>query len=232
MKRLALVVSIGLSIGCAPAVAPLVEQHHAREELCALGNVSADDERLIRAGLERDLDAKVAVEAIDLNDPDVHGVAIRVTTNALPIDRLEAYAKPVTDGIVSDNPYSLAALVTHEKIPDARTVGPSAVETGVIAFFFIATVGIVRIEPSRSRTEYPSEQERRRAAPRASALADRLESGCAKPATAGIALRCRFAFAVKNDAPKPAAIDLEITLRAQPERRDACVMTKHVRVDL
>ena len=230
MNRLPLVLVLVLG-GCAPSVRSLVAHHHDREALCALEGADADDAVLIREGLERDLAPRVEVSRIDVGPEGHHAMQVRVVTNAMPIDELRIRAVPTGKGVVPWDLYSLTE-VTHEKLPSSREVsGSSDVVATVATFvFFIATVGIVRLDPgSRSHTEYPSEEEYRRSAPQAYELSRLLASECATPKAQGIAARCAFVFAVRDDLQSP-SVDVEIEMSAHPERRGTCQMKKSFRV--
>lgn len=218
--------------GCAPSVQSLVEHHHDREALCALEGASADDRRLIERGLERDLAPRVEVTRLDVGPDGHHAMQLRVATNALPIDELRMRAVPSGEGVVPWELHSLAD-VTHEKLPSSRTTSGSDVASTIATFvFFIATVGIVKLDPgSRSHTEYPSEAEYRRSAPQAWELSRLLATECSTPKAQGIAARCAFVFAVRNDVTSP-AVDLEIEMSAHPERRGSCRMTRTWRIAL
>jgi hypothetical protein len=154
-----------------------------------------------------------------------------VATNAMPLDKL-------TVGVEGDPasvaPASLEALaaVTHEELPRPREVGPSAAEGAIFGVLAVATLGIVRIEPSSTHTEYPSDEEIRRAAPRAYAFAQRLRSSCSQPVSEGVAVRCTYAFVVRRDARTPVSLSLSFRLESRPSRRDTCVSTETARLSL
>lgn len=232
--RLLLLVPIAAIAACAPPIAPLVEHHHAREALCALHTSTEADDRLIEDGLLRDLDPRVQVSYVDLpaggDEPPLRGVRVRVATNAIPIDRLVVSATPIGDGVASGELHSLVRL-TGETLPESRQVGGAgAIEEVSLAVLAIATLGILRIEPSKPHPEYPSEREYERAAPRAWAMSRILRSGCEQPATDGVAVRCTYAFAVRD--PDSASVDVGLELQALPEHHESCKLTKRARLDL
>jgi hypothetical protein len=226
----AAVLGVLLATGCAPSARALVEKHHAREALCALGSVSPDDEVLIREGLMRDLAPRVQVSRVDVGANDFHAVIVRLSTNAIPIDELRVGATRSTPGVfVWDRP-SLARL-THETLPSARTVSPGALEGFGIFMVAVMTVGIVRLDSSPTRTEYPSPEEIERAAPRASELARLLASECTRAPARGVGVRCTLAFAVR-DADGPSSVDLDLELTANTEARSTCRMHNELHVPL
>lgn len=224
-----LVLVLGLA-GCAPSAQSLVHHHHDREALCALDGADADDQVILREGLERDLAPRVEVARIDVGPDGFHAMQVRVATNAIPIDELRLRAVPANEDVVPWGLHSLAEL-TREKLPSSREVTAGPVE-GFATFFIAAlTVGLVRLEITKPHTEYPSDSEIRAAAPQAYELSRMLASECATPSARGVAARCTFVFAVQNEARSPAT-DIEIEMSAHPERRGQCRMTKTFRVPL
>jgi len=223
-------------VGCAPAIAPLVEHHHVREALCAYGAGSAEDDAMIERGLFRDLDPRVQVSTADVpiaaqGTPHLQALKVHVATNALPIDRIRVQARSPARGVAPADRWSLARL-THETLPESRTVGPGAAEEITIGILAVVSLGLIRIEPSRPRTEYPSEGEMERAAPRAYSLSKALKSTCNPSETEGTAMRCTFAFALRDDEEDPVAIDLEVILEAHPSDRGECTLKGQARLDL
>lgn len=97
----------------------------------------------------------------------------------------------------------------------------------------VMTVGIVRLEEPKPRTEYPSEAEIRRAAPRAWELSRLLTSECDRVSAQGVGVRCSFAFAVRTNAAPPPGVDVEVELLANAEASSTCRMKKtlHVAID-
>jgi hypothetical protein len=225
----ALLASI-LLVGCAPSAQSLVDHHYAREELCAIGSASAEDEKILREGLERDLAPRVEVTRFDVGESDFHAVRLRVATNAMPIDELRIQPSSKSDDVVLWDLPSLAKL-THETLPGSRTVRPGALAELGVFMVAVFTVGLVRLELPRPHTEYPSADENRRAAPRASELSRLLANECTRPEANGVAARCTFAFAVRTAAKSP-DITLDFELEARPDHRDGCGMHKISRIAL
>lgn len=229
------------SAACAPSIPRLVERHHYREALCALPSADPEDERLIRDALRRDLGAQVMVttEEIQLADapsdnaglpPAIVVARVHVATNALPLDTLRLNVEPEAGSAEPANLKSLAAL-TRETLPAPRQVTPSTAEELIFGVLAVATFGVLRIEPAGSHTEYPSEAEIKRAAPRASALSERLQSSCSQPAAEGVAVRCTSTFVMRRDGPSPVVFTLAFRFEGHPERGNECVSTETFKLD-
>jgi hypothetical protein len=223
-----------VSSSCAPSMHQLVEHRHYREAICAMWHGPPADDDLLRDALRRDLGAQVHARVVDIpigssDGPKVRVLKLRVTTNALPVDRMSMRVSGNPHGIFVADITSLAA-VTQERLPEARNVVPGILEGLAIGLLAVATAGLVRIQPSPSRTEYPSESEMRRAAPRAFALAERLRSSCEQPAADGVAIRCSYAFIVPSDQREPVTLDLSFHLETLPEQNEACSFTEIARV--
>lgn len=228
----ALPFALAALFGCAPSTQSLVDHHHSREALCAIGWVSPEDDTLIRETLARELAPRVQVSYVDVGQSDLRAITLRVATNALPIDELRLRAVPASKQLVSWELDPLTQL-TGETLPEGREVGPNAAEGITLFMIAIMTVGIVRLEPSsRSHTEYPSEGEKRQAAPRAYDLSHLLKSECTRPESTGVGARCTFAFAMRADAPEPPAVDLVVELSAHAEHRETCSIARSFHIPL
>lgn len=196
MRRLALL--FALPLACGPSLARLERGHHYNEAICGV-HERAFPEDQVKTIVRRALDPALHVAVVPrerlagvLGDgvPELDQVALlRITydSNTIPLASFDAdVALRRGEEIVALTHAELPqfAAVFKENIPGPRTVGPDALDTaahtvGVIgaAVVTVATLGIFNLlrgvgSAPRSRTEYPTQEEIRAAAPRAAKLHD------------------------------------------------------------
>lgn len=225
--RLALLSGL-LLVGCAPPLPQLLAHKHYREAVCVGG---AAEDRVAEA-LLRDLAPQVRVDALHLQVDEgapVRAYRLRYSTNVVPLDRLEVQLEPESKALTPVSLEALAAL-THEKLPQPKTVDPSLAAEVVSTVLIFATVGIIRLDVPGAHVEYPSTAELRTAAPRAFTLYEQLHDRCEPAPTDGVGVRCTHTFLELS--PQAGVVRLTLNLVAFT-RETPCTLSRdfHVKVD-
>src|SRR5689334_22664289 len=106
---------------CAPSTPQLVEQRHYREALCA-AHARPADEPLVADAIMRDLDMRVHVSLLDVEELHLRAVRVRLAMNAIPVDHLWVRASGIYNTLV---PGMLRDLldITNEKFPVGESRG-------------------------------------------------------------------------------------------------------------
>lgn len=240
MPRRAAPLLLALAVGCRPSLARLERGHHYDEAICGAAESAFPEEQVAKV-IRRALDPAVHVAVVPreqlaaaLGDaaPELDSVALlRIThdSNTIPLDRFDATFALRRGGEAAElQPSELAtfAAVFKEHVPGPRTVGPGAVETaahtiGTIGavVLTVASLGLLggllrsRGPAPRSRTVYPTDQEIRAAAPRATRLFDAVAHLQTRHCTDQPGATCRTLALVPRPPEEPADLALEVRLR-------------------
>ena len=147
---------LAFATGCGPQLETLASQHHYREAVCAAADGSSDDRAFVRRTLVADLNPQLHVDVVrpDQIDRALGGrgdldritgrarfVRVRLETNVLPVDDLDANIAFTSKGVVVGAPieWSTLAAITDERLPLQETYSTYAHRgtawRGVAAFF-------------------------------------------------------------------------------------------------
>ncbi len=262
MRPLALI--LAFATGCGPQLQTLASQHHYREAVCAAADGSGDDRDFVRRALVGDLNPQLHVEVVRPDQLDralagrgdldritgrVRFVRVRLETNVLPVDDLDADITFTSNGVVVAAPieWSTLAAITEEKLPPQETYSTYAHSgtawRGLAAFF---TLGMSLPFTTFRKRSYSADAPLpvyERTAPAAFRLrAAMLDGhGCrhSLARTSGNGLTCTWYAALDPATAGPIQLDLTLAYSAQRVRhrdswrtQDGCRVTHPIAIQL
>jgi len=228
---------------CGPPLAPLLEHRHYREAICAGADGFAGDRAAVRRALAANAEAQLHVEMVpvasvaELVTGRVRFARVRLQTNALPVDNMQASAA-ISHGAHVD--WRVLAAATGEQLPPNRIaytyLNGNTMLKGLAAMLtFGASLPFTRFE-QRAVEVAPTPTDYLAIAPHATALhAVMTERGCGDVGLAGTGLSCEWLVAIDAAPADDIVLDLAVDYvahRHDPDDRDACRVGDTIRIPL